>query len=126
VESNESNAIKDEPPHREAELSELAARALSDFARILAAEARLLETDLVAAAQSLLDRLYIEAILIVLAAVGVVALVTSFALVLHHWLHWWQVMGLLGVCAIVAAVALRRLLAPNPAFRSSRPVTEPQ
>ena len=126
MEPNESNALEHEPAHREAELPELAARALSDFARILAAEARLLETDFVSAAQSLLDRLYIEAILIVVAAVGVVALVISFALVLHHWLHWWQVTGLLGACAIVAALGLRRLLAPNPAFSASRSITEPQ
>ena len=40
---------------REDELPELAVRILSDFARIVAAEARLLESNIVGAAQSLLD-----------------------------------------------------------------------
>jgi hypothetical protein len=123
VKSNQSNtAIEREP--REEELPELAVRILSDFARIVAAEARLLESNIVVAAQTLLDRVYIASTLIVLAAAGVVALLASLALLLHQWMHWWQVLGLVGVCAIIAAELLRRSLIPATASEASRPVME--
>jgi hypothetical protein len=121
VKSNQSNiAVEREP--REEELPELAVRILSDFARIVAAEARLLESNIVVAAQTLLDRIYIVSTLIVLAAAGVVALLTSLVLLLHQWMHWWQVLGLVGVCAIIAAELLRRSLIPATASEASRPV----
>jgi hypothetical protein len=97
---------------REDELPELAVRILSDFARIVAAEARLLESNIVAAAQSLLDRVYVTSTLIVLAASGVLALLGSVILLLHQWLPWWQVLGLVGVAAVVTAEVLRRTLIP--------------
>jgi hypothetical protein len=97
---------------REDELPELAVRILSDFARIVAAEARLLESNIVGAAQSLLDRVYVTSTLIVLAAAGVLALLGSVILLLHQWLPWWQVLGLVGVTAVVTAEVLRRTLIP--------------
>jgi hypothetical protein len=97
---------------REDELPELAVRILSDFARIVAAEARLLESNIVGAAQSLLDRVYVTSTLIVLAAAGVLALLGSVILLLHQWLPWWQVLGLVGVAAVVTAEVLRRTLIP--------------
>src|ERR1700687_5624280 len=96
MKTNESNVTIERQP-REEELPELAVRILSDFARIVAAEARLLESNIVVAAQTLLDRVYIASTLIVLAAAGVVALLASLALLLHQWMHWWQVLGLVGV-----------------------------
>ncbi len=114
---NESDlAIEREP--REEELPELAVRILSDFARIVAAEARLLESNIVAAAQTLLDRVYVVSTLIVLSAAGVVALLASLALLLHQWMRWWQVLGLIGVSALVVAEVLRRSLIPAPASES--------
>ena len=92
----------------------MAVRILSDFARIVAAEARLLESNIVGAANTLLDRVYIAFILIVLAATGVVALLTSLILLMHHWMPWWQVLGTIGLCAIVVAEVLRRTLIPVP------------
>lgn len=62
------------------------------------------------AAQTLLDRVYVASTLIVLAAAGVIALLASFALLLRLWMRWWQVLGLVGVCAIIAAEVLRRTL----------------
>jgi hypothetical protein len=122
VKSNQADiAIEREP--REEELPELAVRILSDFARIVAAEARLLESNIVVAAQTLLDRVYIASTLIVLAAAGVVALLASLALLLHQWMHWWQVLGLVGVCAVIAAELLRRSLIPAAASEASRPST---
>ena len=59
---NESNIAVERERH-EAELPELAVRILSDFARIVAAEARLLESNIVEAANTLVDRVYIAAIL---------------------------------------------------------------
>jgi hypothetical protein len=97
-----------EPEPHQAELPELAVRILSDFARVVAAEARLLEANMIGAAQSLLDRVYVAAILIVLAATGVVAILAGIGLLLHQWMPWWQALGLLGVCAIVVAEAFRR------------------
>jgi hypothetical protein len=94
------------------DLPDLAVRILSDFARIVAAEARLLESNIVGAAQSLLDRVYIASTLIVLAAAGVLAILGSVILLLHHWLPWWQVLGVVGVAAIVVAEVLRRTLMP--------------
>src|ERR1700687_648345 len=99
MKTNESNVTIERQP-REEELPELAVRILSDFARIVAAEARLLESNIVGAANTLLDRVYIASILIVLAAAGVVALLTSLVLLMHHWMPWWQVLGTIGLCAI--------------------------
>jgi len=113
MKSNQSNVAIERRP-REEELPELAVRILSDFARIVAAEARLLESNIVGAANTLLDRLYIAAILIVLAAAGVVALLIGLVLLMHHWMPWWEVLGAVGLCAIVIAEVLRRTLIPAP------------
>ena len=113
MKSNETNVTIGRE-RREEELPELAVRILSDFARIVAAEARLIESNIVGAANTLLDRVYIASTLIVLAAVGVIALVSSLALLLHHWMQWWQVMGVVGIVAIVVAEILRRTLIPPP------------
>ena len=95
---------------KESDLPELGIRILSDFGRIVAAEARLLEINIVGAAQALVDRIYIAALLIVVAAVGVVAIIASIALLLHEWMPWWQVLGILGVASILLAEFLRRAL----------------
>lgn len=121
---NESNIAIERERH-EAELPELAVRILSDFARIVAAEARLLESNIVEAANTLVDRVYIAAILIVLAAGGVVAILTSVVFLLHHWMPWWQVLGLVGICAILLAEVLRRTLIPSPSVASSISVARP-
>ena len=113
MKANESNIAIERRP-REEELPELAVRILSDFARIVAAEARLLESNIVEAANTLVDRVYIAAILIVLAAGGVVSILTGVVFLMHHWMPWWQVLGLVGVCAIVIAEVLRRTLIPVP------------
>lgn len=110
---NESNLTVERDPRSE-ELPELAVRILSDFARIVAAEARLLESNIVVAANALVDRVYVAFVLIVLAAGGVVALLASVVLLLHLWMPWWQVLGLVGVVAIVVAEILRRTLIPRP------------
>jgi uncharacterized membrane protein YqjE len=110
---NESdNAI--ERDRHEAELPELAVRILSDFARIVAAEARLLESNIVEAANTLVGRVYIAGILVVMAAGGVVALLASVVFLLHHWMPWWEVLGLVGIGAILLAEVLRRTLIPAP------------
>ena len=122
MKSSESNNTAIEPARREEELPELAVRILSDFARIVAAEARLIESNIVGAANTLLDRVYIVATLIVLAAAGVVAMLACVVLLLHHWMPWWQVLGLVGVCAIMAAEVLRRSLFPPESARSTIPL----
>lgn len=110
---NESNNAL-EPERHEAELPELAVRILSDFARIVAGEARLLESNIVEAANALVGRVYIAAILIVLAAGGVVALLASVVFLMHQWMPWWQVLGLVGVSSVLIAEILRRALIPSP------------
>jgi hypothetical protein len=124
LKSNQSDVAELKPQVREQDLPELGVRILSDFARIVAAEARLIETNLVGAAQSLLDRVYITATLVVLAAAGVLALLASIALLLHQFMPWWQVLGAVGLCAIIAAELLRRTLIPTPASKASRTATE--
>jgi len=114
MKANDNN-LTVEGQGREEELPELAVRILSDFARIVAAEARLVESNIVEAANSLVDRVYIAAILVVLAAGGVVAMLSSVMLLLHHWMPWWQVLGAVGICAIVVAAVLRRALIAPPA-----------
>ena len=114
MKANDNN-LTVEGQGREEELPELAVRILSDFARIVAAEARLVESNIVEAANSLVDRVYIAAIVVVLAAVGVVAMLSSVMLLLHRWMPWWQVMGAVGICAIAVAAVLRRALIPPPA-----------
>ncbi len=111
MKANNNNITVERQP-RDEELPELAVRILSDFARIVAAEARLVESNIVEAANSLVDRVYIAAILVVLAAVGVVAMLSSVVLLLHHWMPWWQVLGAVGLFAIVVAAILRRSLIP--------------
>jgi hypothetical protein len=110
---NESNNVLERERH-EAELPELAVRILSDFARIVAAEARLLESNIVEAANTLVGRVYIAAILIVLAAGGVVALLAGVVFLMHQWMPWWQVLGLVGICSLLLAEILRRTLIPSP------------
>jgi hypothetical protein len=122
VKSNESDiAVKQQ--QREPELPELVVRALSDFERIIEAEAHLFEENIVSAAQVLLDRLYLETILIGLAGIGVAALLVGLALLLHQWMRWWEALGLLGVCAVVVAEVLRRSLIPGTATAAARSVT---
>lgn len=113
MKSNEPD-IGIERERGEAELPELAARILSDFARIAAAEARLLEANILGAAQALVDRVYAASLLVALAASGVVAILASIALLLHNWMKWWQVLGLVGICAMIVAEALRRSLISSP------------
>ena len=101
------------------DLPELGVRILSDFGRIVAAEARLLEINIIGAAQALVDRIYIAALLIVVAAVGVVAIIASIGLLLHEWMPWWQVLGILGIALILLAEILRRAVT-----RSDVPLVE--
>jgi hypothetical protein len=92
------------------DLPELGVRILSDFGRIVAAEARLLEINIIEAAQALVGRIYIAALLIVVGAVGVVAIIASIGLLLHEWMPWWQALGILGIALILLAEILRRAL----------------
>ena len=109
MKSNESDVTSGQPV-RESDLPELAVRILSDFERIVTAEAGRLESNVISATQVLLDRLYIESILIALAAIGITTVLLSVALLLHQWMEWWKALGLLGVCVLVAAEVLRRSL----------------
>jgi hypothetical protein len=97
---------------RENDLPDLGVRILSDFGRIVAAEARLLETNIVGAGQALLDRTYVSAILIVIAAAGVVSIIGSIVMLLHQWMPWWQVLGIVGLVSLATASILRRILMP--------------
>ena len=108
---------------RETDLPDLGVRILTDFGRILAAEARLLETNLVGAAQALVDRVYLTAILVVLAAAGVVSLIGSIVMLLHEWMPWWQVLGIVGLGSLILAAILRRILMPRdvPIFQFATP-----
>lgn len=108
MKSNESD--RNAPAPREADLPDLAVRILSDFARIVAGEARLLESNIAGAARTFLDRVYVASTLIVLAAAGVVAILASVVLLLHQWMPWWQVLGLVGIGAVVVAEVFRRAL----------------
>ena len=103
------------------DLPDLGVRILTDFGRIVAAEARLLETNLVGAAQALVDRVYLTAILVVIAAAGVVSIIGSIVMLLHEWLPWWQVLGIVGVGSLLVAAILRRILMPRdvPIFQIS-------
>jgi hypothetical protein len=108
---------------RETDLPDLGVRILTDFGRIVAAEARLLETNLVGAAQALVDRIYLTAILVVLAAAGVVSIIGSIMMLMHQWMPWWQVLGIVGLGSILMAAILRRILMPRdvPVFQISTP-----
>ena len=108
---------------RETDLPDLGVRILTDFGRIVAAEARLLETNLIGAAQALVDRVYLTAILVVLAAAGIVSLIGSIMMLLHQWMPWWQVFGIVGLGALLLAAILRRVLMPRdvPIFQISTP-----
>lgn len=94
----------------EADLPELGVRILGDFARIVAAEARLVEGTVIGVAQAFVDRLYITSIIIVLALAGVIAVVGSVVTLLHHWLPWWQVFGVVGLGALILAAILKHTL----------------
>ena len=98
---------------RETDLPDLGVRILTDFGRIVAAEARLLETNLVGAAQALVDRVYLTAILVVIAASGVVLIIGSIVMLLRQWMPWWQVLGIVGIGSLILAAILRRILMPR-------------
>jgi len=106
---------------RETDLPDLGIRIITDFGRIVAAEARLLETNLVGAAQALVDRVYLTAILVVVAAAGIVSIIGSIMMLLHQWMLWWQVLGIVGITSILLAAILRRALMPRdvPVFQIS-------
>jgi hypothetical protein len=110
-------------PDLKTDLPDLGVRILTDFGRIVAAEARLLETNLVGAAQALIDRVYLTAILVVIAAAGVVSIIGSVVMLLHQWMPWWQVLGIVGVGSLLLAAILRRILMPRdvPIFEISTP-----
>ena len=110
-------------PDLKNDLPDLGVRILTDFGRIVAAEARLLETNLVGAAQALVDRVYLTAILVVVAAAGIVSLIGSIVMLLHLWMPWWQVLGIVGVGSLLLAGILRRILIPHdvPMFQISTP-----
>jgi hypothetical protein len=102
--------VKIEQASREDQLLELAVRVLADIARIVAAEARMLESNIIGAAHSLLDRVFLTSTIVVLAAAGVLALLASLILLLRLLMPMWLALGLVGVFATVAAEALRRVL----------------
>ena len=106
---------------RETDLPDLGIRIITDFGRIVAAEARLLETNLVGAAQALVDRVYLTAILVVVAAAGSASIIGSIIMLLHQWMPWWQVLGIVGITSILLAAILRRILMPRdvPVFQIS-------
>ncbi len=106
---------------RETDLPDLGIRIITDFGRIVAAEARLLETNLVGAAQALVDRVYLTAILVVVAAAGIVSIIGSIIMLLHQWMPWWQVLGIVGITSILLAAIFRRALMPRdvPVFQIS-------
>jgi hypothetical protein len=106
---------------RETDLPDLGIRIITDFGRIVAAEARLLETNLVGAAQALVDRVYLTAMLVVVAAAGIVSIIGSIMMLLHQWMPWWQVLGIVGITSILLAAILRRILMPRdvPVFQIS-------
>jgi len=110
-------------PELKTDLPDLGVRILTDFGRIVAAEARLLETNLVGAAQALIDRVYLAAILVVIAGAGVVSIIGSIVMLLHQWMPWWQVLGIVGVGSLLLAAILRRILMPRdvPIFEISTP-----
>ena len=110
-------------PDLKTDLPDLGVRILTDFGRIVAAEARLLETNLVGAAQALIDRIYLTAILVVVVAAGVVSIIGSIVMLLHQWMPWWQVLGVVGVGSLLLAAILRRILMPRdvPIFEISTP-----
>lgn len=111
-------------PARENDLPELAVRVLSDFERIVTAEAGLLEANIFRGAEVLLERLYLEALLVGLAAVGAIAVLISVALLLHQRMQWWEALGLLGVCVIVGVAVLRRWLISSSSIDAARAVTQ--
>ncbi len=108
---------------KETDLPDLGVRILSDFGRIVAAEARLLEVNIIGAAQALVDRIYLAAVLIVVATAGVVSIVASIIFLLHQWMPWWQVLGIVGIASILLAEIIRRVLMPPdvPIFQISTP-----
>jgi hypothetical protein len=71
--------------------------------------------------QALVDRVYLTAILVVLAASGIVSIIGSIMMLLHHWMPWWQVFGIVGLASILLAALLRRVLMPRdvPVFEMS-------
>jgi hypothetical protein len=96
--------------NKETDLPELGVRILSDFGRIVAAEARLLEINIIEAARVLVDRTYLAVLLVVVAAAGVISIIGSIGLLLHEWMPWWQALGILGIASILLAEILRRTL----------------
>jgi hypothetical protein len=97
----------------EADLPELVIRILGDFSRIIGAEARLVETTVIGVAQAFLNRLYLAMLMMALGLAGVIAAVGSIVALLHYWLPWWQVFGVVGVGSLILAAILKHTLMPS-------------
>lgn len=115
----EIEAAEDGREDNEKDLPELGVRILADFGRIVSAEARLLEINIIGAARALVDRICIAAVLIVVATAGVASIVGSVVLLLHRWMPWWQVLAIVGLASILLAEILRRAL-----MRHNAPIVE--
>jgi hypothetical protein len=97
----------------EADLPELVIRILGDFARIIGAEARLVETTVIGVGQAFLNRLYLAMIMMALGVAGVIAAVGSIVALLHYWLPWWQVFGVVGAGSLILAAILKHAFMPS-------------
>jgi len=42
-----------------------------------------------------------------------VSLIGSIVMLLHQWMPWWQVLGIVGLGSLILAAILRRILMPR-------------
>lgn len=112
---NEANSMHDSSAlnggaSSEPNFSELGTRIVADAARIVGAEARLVEADLTAAVLAVVDRAYLTLVLSTLAMAGVIAVVAGAIFLLHLWLPWWLSLGGVGASSIIVAELGRHFL----------------
>ena len=48
-----------------------------------------------------------------IAIAGIVSLIGSIVMLLHQWMPWWQVLGIVGLGSLILAAILRRILMPR-------------
>jgi Putative Actinobacterial Holin-X, holin superfamily III len=92
----------------------LLGRMVDDLSRIVQTEFRLFEANLAGLLSSTVDRAISGMLMVAASVAGGACLLVALILLLHHWLEWWQAVGVVGlVMVLLALIAYFRMSAPR-------------
>jgi CHASE2 domain-containing sensor protein len=97
----------------------LVSRGVDDVTRILQSEARMLQTSMGAALETLLANAIATLTVIAVMICGAVCMVCAAILLLHQWLPLWQAFATAGVAILLIGIAIRALMRPPAGLKSA-------